>query len=762
MPRTLLFAVFAVLVGQSAAQPFEPEYNLVFDDSVLPEIYIDIDPASLGAILADIHSDKEYPARFIFDNGVIRDTVENVGFRLRGATARVPPKKSWKISFNTFEPGRKFHGLEKLNINSEHNDPSIMRSKLGWEIFSELAVPAARANHVKLYVNGSYYGLYMNVEHIDEQFLQSRFGNDDGALFKCLYPADLTYKGADPAAYQTPNRKPYDLTQGPSDGVGYAELAGFLDILNNTPNDLFRETIEAVFDVNGYVRTMAADVVLGNWDNYWFLNSNFYLYNDEGFWRFIPYDIDNTFGVDFVNGDWGTRNVYAWGHPTDPRPLARRILSVPEYRDRYTFYIRRLLEGPARSVAIYRYVDPIRLMIQAAAEADPYHRLQWGWRADSFQRSYTEPIGGHVEYGLYPFTTTRSSTALSQLEDVDVVPILSGLRHSPHRPAASDQIAFRVLVEDEEVPASVELRYRTGDGVARVVSMAHLGDGYFGAVLHAPNRHDLVAYSVAATDVQGQTGVSREMQVEVGHTGPSLVINELMADNETVLGDEFGEFDDWIEIYNPGDEAVSLSGYTMTDNLASPAKWSFPDVTIAPRDFVLIWADGQPEQGAMHASFRLDKEGEDVGLFDASGAPVSTVSFGELDGDVSYGRDPDGSETLGLLTRATPAASNNGTAVGIETREELAFSLEAYPNPFSSTVAIRMTVPDHGKLVAEVFDLIGRRVRLLLDGDVSAGPLSISWDGRDEAGNALGSGVYHVRVIGARGGTATRSMVLLR
>ncbi|MEZ5000873.1 MAG: CotH kinase family protein [Bacteroidales bacterium] len=71
-------------------------------------------------------------------------------------------------------------------MNGEHNDPSIMRSKVMWDIF--FGIPAPRVNHVEVYINGNYYGLYINVEHIDEEFVHSRFGNNDGNLYKCLYP----------------------------------------------------------------------------------------------------------------------------------------------------------------------------------------------------------------------------------------------------------------------------------------------------------------------------------------------------------------------------------------------------------------------------------------------------------------------------------------------------------------------------------------------------------------------------------------------
>ena len=95
------------------------------------------------------------------------------------------------MSFNTFYGGRKFHGVEKMNINGEHNDPSIIRSKISFDLFKNAVVPAPRSNHVELYINDEYKGLYINVEHIDEEFVESRFGNKTGNLYKCLYPATL-------------------------------------------------------------------------------------------------------------------------------------------------------------------------------------------------------------------------------------------------------------------------------------------------------------------------------------------------------------------------------------------------------------------------------------------------------------------------------------------------------------------------------------------------------------------------------------------
>ena len=80
---------------------------------------------------------------------MIDEMVSSVGIRPRGNTSRGATKKSWKLKFNEFVPGREFHGLEKLNINGEHNDVSIIRSKLAWDLYKEMGVPSPRASHVQ-------------------------------------------------------------------------------------------------------------------------------------------------------------------------------------------------------------------------------------------------------------------------------------------------------------------------------------------------------------------------------------------------------------------------------------------------------------------------------------------------------------------------------------------------------------------------------------------------------------------------------------
>jgi CotH kinase protein/Lamin Tail Domain len=144
---------------------------------------------------------------------------------------------------------------------------------------------------------------------------------------------------------------------------------------------------------------------------------------------------------------------------------------------------------------------------------------------------------------------------------------------------------------------------------------------------------------------------------------PRLVINEFMARNETGLQDPAGDFDDWVEIYNLDSQSADMGGMYLTDNLSNPTKWQVPvgvpaQTTIAPNGYLLIWADGEGGEGPLHTGFRLNDEGEAVGLYDAAGVPIDSVMFGPQNPDQSYGRFPDGIGTWQVFSGPTPGQPN--------------------------------------------------------------------------------------------------------
>ena len=145
----------------------------------------------------------------------------------------------------------------------------------------------------------------------------------------------------------------------------------------------------------------------------------------------------------------------------------------------------------------------------------------------------------------------------------------------------------------------------------------------------------------------------------------TLWINEWMASNTAAFADPAdGDFDDWFEIFNPSDLDVDLSGSSLTDDLAQPAKFRIPSGYRVPaRGFLLVWADEESGQSRvdrdLHVNFKLSGSGEAIGLFGRDGRRIDAVAFKTQTNNVSQGRFPNGAAApFPFLRRVTPGAPN--------------------------------------------------------------------------------------------------------
>ncbi len=741
----LLF--FASTEGR--AQPVFPGAGPVFNDSLVPRIDILIHPDSLDVVFGYPGSYHEYPATFIFRAGSLADTVEQVGFRLRGNTSRYSGKKSFKVSFNTFFPGRKFHGLEKMNINGEHNDPSVIRSKLCWDILRRLGVPASRANHVELYINGDYYGLYINVEHIDEEFVRLRFRNNDGNLYKCLWPADLVYFSSDPEDYKFENedRRTYDLRTNTRED-NYEDLYRLIRVLNVTSDAEFPCELEGVFNVDDYLKIMAFDVICGNWDDYSYLKNNYYLYRNtaSGKFEFIPYDLDNTLGIDWIGRDWATRDIYDWANHGEERPLHTRILGIQKYRDQYSHYLEQLITEILDTAVFFPRIDSLHEMITPYIENDPYYPNSYGYDIGDFHRSYEEALGEHAAYGLKPFIMTRTGTALSSLESNPILPVINYIRTN-HPRLGETAVVSAFVPGDSTVP---ELLYSFNWGNEESIVMKDdgvepdrmAGDRIFTARTGPLDSPGQISCRIRASSSSGTAAEPcRDIQISVFESfSPDLVINEFMAGNASARMDEYGEYDDWVEIFNRDPSPVWLGDKYLSDDTLNPSRWKLPDLILDPSGFALIWVDGQNGQGPMHANFRLNKNGEEIGIFESperNSAIIDFKVFGSQSDDVSYGRSSDGTDEWISFILSTPGYSNLSVRVapvhaGVE-------SIRAYPNPAAGEMVFFSRIAS-----VRLHDLSGRI-------------LSETWDTDRIYVGSLPAGVYFLKFSG---GEVIRIIVL--
>ena len=151
--------------------------------------------------------------------------------------------------------------------------------------------------------------------------------------------------------------------------------------------------------------------------------------------------------------------------------------------------------------------------------------------------------------------------------------------------------------------------------------------------------------------------------------GGRVVINEFMtANNEGGPADEYGDHDDWIELYNAGDASVNIGVLSLTDDSLQLHSYSLPDTQLPAGGFVLIWADDEPMQGKWHAPFKLSwKNGDEIILTQGKDRIVDRYRFFPEDGNplarvpgTSYGRAVDGDTLWGQQIEPTPGTANRG------------------------------------------------------------------------------------------------------
>ncbi|WP_262709310.1 CotH kinase family protein [Emticicia agri] len=186
----------------------------------------------------------------------------------------------------------------------------------------------------------------------------------------------------------------------------------------------------------------------------------------------------------------------------------------------------------------------------------------------------------------------------------------------------------------------------------------------------------------------------------------SIFINEVMASNHASVEDNTGNHSDWIELYNPGNNAVDLSGYYMSDNPDNPTKFRFTTtsraVVVPARGYLIIWASGNTHAGARHTSFALSASGESISISNADGKVIDSFSFNGQRRDVSYGRLPDGGNTLSYFSPATPGAANNPANAYTELLAPPVFSRSG--GFFDNTFALTITHADPGVSIYYTID----------------------------------------------------------
>lgn len=146
------------------------------------------------------------------------------------------------------------------------------------------------------------------------------------------------------------------------------------------------------------------------------------------------------------------------------------------------------------------------------------------------------------------------------------------------------------------------------------------------------------------------------------HANTQILINEVCSDNESIIQDQEGDYEDWIEIYNAGNSSINLNNYYLSDDPQDPQKWTFPDIEILPQGFLLIFASDKNLSGTeLHTNFKISKDGETLIFSNTLGEPVDLLMVPALLEDESIGRTQDGESDFNFFYEPSPGFTNNGS-----------------------------------------------------------------------------------------------------
>ncbi len=287
----------------------------------------------------DLFSNILLDATFVYSHEVFY----NVGVRYRGESTRNVWPRPYRIKFND---EHEFEDRERLNLVSDE----LGREALAHDLFQRVGLPSSDTRFVTLYVNETQHGDYLDVEQVDNDFLETHLsGDDSGNLYRGYDGADLSYRGPDPDSY-----RPYYLKKNNEDADDYADIIALTDALTNSPDTSFHTALEPLADMRQWLRWFAVHAVLDNHEGALWIGhgDDYFLYHRPSDGRFIliSWDHDATFLYP-DHGIWEP-NWYAG-------EIVRRILNYPRFTRWYYQNIASIAANEFSVAEMYPRIDAL-------------------------------------------------------------------------------------------------------------------------------------------------------------------------------------------------------------------------------------------------------------------------------------------------------------------------------------------------------------------------------------------------------------------
>jgi spore coat protein CotH len=261
--------------------------EVLFDEASLPVFELTVSDDALQD-LAD--QPYEWTTASLTHDG---RTYGPIGIRTKGENSWRPfaEKSSVKLDFNRYEGGPdRFYGMKGLTFNAMNEDLSMMHERVAYRVYRETGVPAVRAHHAVLYLNGELYGLFVMLDTVDDQFLARNFDDPTGSMWE-QHDGDFTDD-------YVMNNTYFQHEEGEDDRAILQSLADALE----GSGDAAVDAADAYIDWGAFHRYWAAGSVVMNFDAYpfRFAGDDCHVYHDPSTGKlvYIPHGVDESFYYD--------------------------------------------------------------------------------------------------------------------------------------------------------------------------------------------------------------------------------------------------------------------------------------------------------------------------------------------------------------------------------------------------------------------------------------------------------------------------------
>ena len=653
-------------------------------------------------------SDGYILAQWVKINGIQFDSV-GVKYKGNSSYNAANVKNPLHIELDHFKD-QDYSGYKDIKLSNGFNDPSCIREALLYSILQQYT-KISKANYAQVYINGQLIGHFTNTESVTKRFLEDRFYTKDNTfVFADQGGCDLLFKGSDSTLYSFPYTFKSDY--------GLADLMRFCDTLNN--NIL---AIENSLDVDRTLWMFALTNVFVILDSY-LGNSkhNYYLYKDEHE-RINPiiWDLNGGLGVfprAYNNVILTTAQMQSLSptlHSNDSLwPLANKILTQPIFKRMYIAHMKTIVQENLNDSSYLAKAQNLQNIIDTIVLSDS--NLFFSYNQFHSNLDSNVVFGQKIIPGITELMNARTTYLNSTPEFLQVAPTLSTITISDTFPIVNTSVfitvtalnANNVYIGVRNTVLDRFYRFPMFDDGLHGDSAA--ADGIYGASIPI-NNSTLQYYFYAENDSAGIFSPARAehefytLQANYASLiSGQVVINEMMALNNSSVQNANGGYGDWIELYNTSSSTVSLDYLFLSDNISSPTKWQFPfGKTIPPFGYYIVWADNDTSSIETHCNFGFSGNGEDIILSYANGTIIDSTIYPIQTNDITWGRYPNGNGPFTYLSPTFNAVNLISTISDHPSTQKFIL----YPNPSTGNVFIHSS---YEEMDLKIVDVLGNLV----------------------------------------------------